>query len=177
MGTWDTGLYQNDLSADVKGDYISNLKAGKSDEEALQEILSEYREETEDIDCKYDFYLALADTLWGKGRLTEEIRTKALQMIEEDKVSERWQSECIRKERCKVLEKLKVKLEGEMPERKKVSVHKPYTLGWEVGDVYYFQIKEKIEGYEKYLGWYALFYVDKIYLKDWNVRGIGDEIA
>lgn len=112
MGTWDTGLYQNDLSADVKGDYISKLKAGKSDEEALQEILSEYREETEDIDCKYDFYLALADTLWEKGRLTDEIRTKALQMIEEDKVSERWQSESIRKERCKVLEKLKVKLGG-----------------------------------------------------------------
>lgn len=64
-----------------------------------------------------------------------------------------------------------------MPERKKVSVHKPYTLGWEVGDVYYFQIKDIIEGYEKYLGWYALFYVDKIYLDDWYVRGIGDEIA
>ena len=176
MGTWETGLYQNDVSADVKDDYIAKLKLGKSDEEALQEILSEYQEESRDIDCKYDFWLALADTLWKKGRLPEEIKMKALQMIEEDKVSERWQSERIRKERIKVLEKLKVKLEGEMPERKKVSVHKPYILGWEEGDVYFFQIKELIEGYEKYFGWYALFYVDKIYLDDWYVRGIKDEV-
>lgn len=177
MGTWDTGLYQNDLSLDVKDDYIMKLKQGKSDEEALREILSEYKEESEDIDCKHDYYLALADTMWKKGRLTEEIRIKALQMIEEDKVSERWQSEKIRKERIKVLDKLKLQFEGTMPERKKVSVHKPYVLGWEEGDVYYFQIQEEIKGYEKYLGWYALFYVDKIYLDDWNVRGIMDEVA
>ena len=74
------------------------MKSGKSDEVALQEILSEYKEESEDIDCKYDFFLALVDTLWKKGRLPEEIRAKALQMIDEDKVSERWQSERIRKE-------------------------------------------------------------------------------
>lgn len=177
MGTWEVGIYQNDVSADVRDDYIGKLKLGKSDEEALQEILAEYKEESEDYDCKYDFFLALADTLWKKGRLPEELRIKALHMIEEDKVSERWESEKIRKERSKVLDKLKVKLEGEMPERKKVSVHKPYVLGWEEGDVYFFQIKEKIEGYEKYLGWYALFYVDKIYLDDWYVRGIQDEIA
>ncbi|MBQ7065906.1 MAG: hypothetical protein IJN92_03720, partial [Lachnospiraceae bacterium] len=64
MGTWDTGIYQNDLGADVRDDYIAKLKAGKSDEEALQEILSEYKEESEDDDEKYDFYPALADTLW-----------------------------------------------------------------------------------------------------------------
>lgn len=28
MGTWEVGIYQNDLSADVKDDYISKLKAG-----------------------------------------------------------------------------------------------------------------------------------------------------
>lgn len=81
MGTWDTGLYQNDLSADVRDDYISKLKAGKSDEEALQEILSEYKEESEDYDEKYNFYLGLADTLWKKGRLTEELKNKALEIL------------------------------------------------------------------------------------------------
>ena len=38
MGTWEVGIYQNDLSADVKDDYISKLKAGKSDEQALAEM-------------------------------------------------------------------------------------------------------------------------------------------
>ena len=42
MGTWGVGIYQNDISADVKEDYIAKLKSGKSDEVALKEILSEY---------------------------------------------------------------------------------------------------------------------------------------
>lgn len=177
MGTWDTGLYQNDLSADVRADYISKLKAGKADEEALQEILQEYKEESEDDDEKYDFYLGLADTLWKKGRLTEELKAKALEILEEDKISDRWEGEKIRKERIKVLDKLKEQLESPMPERKKVPVHKPYKLGWEEGDVYCFQIKNQIDDYEEYQGWYALFYVDKIYTEDWVVKGIQDEMA
>ena len=52
MGTWEVGIYQNDLSADVKDDYISKLKAGKSDEQALAEMLDEYKEEADDIDCR-----------------------------------------------------------------------------------------------------------------------------
>ena len=55
MGTWGTGIYQNDLSADVKDDYISKLKAGKSDEQALAEMLDEYKEEADDIqDAEYE---------------------------------------------------------------------------------------------------------------------------
>ncbi|MCM1499472.1 MAG: hypothetical protein NC124_13475 [Clostridium sp.] len=177
MGTWGTGLYQNDTSADVKDDYISKLKAGKSDEEALAEILTEYKEEQEDIDCKYDFFLGLADVLWEKGRLTEEIKETALRFLEEDKEAERWDSKKSRKARIAVLDKLEKKLNSEMPPRKKVSIHKPYIMGWEKGDVYYFQIKESIAGYEQYIGWYALFYIDKIYLKDWYVRGVEDEVA
>lgn len=177
MGTWETGLYDNDISLDVRDDYIAKLKSGKTDDEALEEILSEYEEEAEDIDCKYDFYIALADTMWKKGRLTEKIKVKALEMIDEDKVSERWQSERIRKERVKKLDKIKEKINSPMPERKKISIHKPYVLGWEQGDVYTFTITEIIKGFEKYVGWHALFYVDEIYLKDWQVRGINDELA
>ena len=177
MGTWETGIYQNDLSMDVRDDYIGKLKAGKTDDEALKEILEEYAEDARDSDCKYDFYLALADTMWKKGRLTEEIKLKALELIEEDKVSERWEHEKIRKERTKNLDKLKEKISSPMPERKKISIHKPYVLGWEEGDVYTFTITEEIEGYEQYTGWHVIFYVDKIYTKDWYVHGIKDEVA
>lgn len=177
MGTWGIGIYQNDISEDVKNGYIEKLKSGKSDEEALQEILLEYRDEREDIDCKYDFFLGLADTLWKKGRLTEEIKTETLKIIEEDKISERWQSEKIRKRRGEILDKLKAELNSQMPARKRVAVHKPYVLWWEKGDVYTFQIKSKVEKYEEYTGWYVLFYVDKISKKDWIVKGIFDEVA
>ena len=182
MGTWDTGLYQNDLSADVRDDYISKLKAGKSDEDALQEILSEYKEESEDDDEKYDFYLGLADTLWKKGRLADKLKAKALEILEEDKISDRWEGEKIRKERIKVLDKLKEKLVSPMPERKKVPVLKPYYLGWEEGQVYYFKIEGPLnlvnyERLEKYVGSYILVYIDKIYTEDWFVKEVPDEVA
>ena len=68
-----------------------------------------------------------------------------------------------------------------MPERKRVPVHKPYKLGWEEGEVYCFQIKGNVHkhmtGYEEYIGWYALFYVDKVFTDDWYVRGVQDEMA
>ena len=177
MGTWETGLYDNDLSLDVRDDYIAKLKSGKTDEEALNEILEEYIEESVDDDEKYDFYIALADTMWKKGRMTEDVKKMALKMMEEDKLSDRWEDEKIRKERAKKLDKIKVKLESPMPARKKISIHKPYVLGWEEKDVYTFQISHVIEGYEKYIGWHVLFYVDSVFLEDWNVHGIKDEVA
>ena len=177
MGTWGTGIYQNDVSLDVKDAYMMKLKSGKSDEKALQEILEEMKIESEDDDCKYDFIFALADTLWKSGRLTEDIKNKALQMIEEDKLSGRWHPEKIRKNRVKILDNLKMKIESQMPMRKKISVHKPYSLGWNDGDVYYFQIKNKVENYEEYVDWYVLLYVDKIKKKDWIVKGVYDEVA
>lgn len=177
MGTWGTGLFQNDLSEDVRDDYIGKLKGGKSDEEALREILSEYKTSIWDFDEKYDFYIGLADTLWKKGRLTEEVKNKTLEIIEEEKISERWQSDKLKKERIKVLDKFKEKLLSPMPERKKVSIHKPYKIGLEEGGVYCFQIMNEIGGYEKYKGWYTLMYVDKIFTEDWIVREIQDEMA
>ena len=177
MGTWEVGIYQNELSADVKEDYISKLKAGKSDEQALAEMLDEYKEEADDIDCKCDLFIALAGIMWDKGRLTEEIKQRALAEIEEDKTAERWEGEKIRQKRCIELEKFKEKLESEMPPRKKVPVHRPYKAGWIEGGVYCFQITETIDGYEEYTGWYATFYVDKVYKEDWIVRGVWDEVA
>ena len=104
-----------------------------------------------------------------------------MELLEEDRVSERWENDRIRKDRGKVLDKLKSRLESPMPERKKISVHKPYKLGWSEGEVYCFQITGNDsfvqEYYKEYIGWHALFYIDRIYTKDWQVEGIQDEIA
>ena len=69
MGNWGTGLYSNDLGEDVKDEYLSKLKGGKSDEETLAEIFQFYKEEMEDDDDQYDVWFALADTMWKRGRL------------------------------------------------------------------------------------------------------------
>lgn len=174
MGAWGTGLYQNDLSADVKGDYLGKLKAGKTDEEALQEMMEEYRDDMEDIDCKYDFFLSLADTLWKMGRLTETVKLKAFEMMEEEKISGRWESEKLIKERNRILDKLKEELNSPMPERKKVSVHKPYITPLKEKGIYMFEISDVPEEYDEFRGWYMVIYVWGIYEGDFMVKNVLD---
>ena len=82
MGTWGAKLYQDDLALDIKEDYIEKLKSGKTNEEALKEILEMYEESIKDEEEGPIFWLVLADTMWKVGRLTKEVKEKAIQEIE-----------------------------------------------------------------------------------------------
>ena len=147
----------------------------------MSELLSEYHEEINDDDEVYDVFFALADVMWKKGRLTEEIKETALALIEKEEQFGRWEGEKLRKARRRNLDKLKEKLNSEMPPRKKIPVHKPYMTDLEVGNVYYFQIINNVKQCEEdvrpYEGWYALMYIDKIIKDDWQVRGVYDDVA
>ncbi len=176
MGSWGTGLYSNDMGDDVKDEYLSKLKAGKSDEEALTEMLECYKEEMADDDDKYDIWFALADTMWKKGRLTNEVKSKALALIKEERLFNRFEDEKSKKDRNKVLEKLEVQLKTEMPERKKVPVHQPFITKWKPREVYLYQIKNPPEGKEEYEGWWVVIYVSRLAEMELVVRGIVDMI-
>ena len=103
MGTWGTKIYQNDVSDDVKKDYKNKLRAGKSDEDALDEILDEYDYCIGDSDARYDFWFALADTMWILGRLTNQVKNKALELIDMENKEERWETEKERKARLQLM--------------------------------------------------------------------------
>ncbi len=182
MGAWGTKIYQNDTGSDVKDDYKNKLKAGKTEEETLKEILEEYEDYITDSDDRYDFWFALADTMWSFGRLTNPVKEKALELIELEGKEGRWETEKEQKARNLVLEELKHKLLSDMPAPKKISVYKPFVTTWKPGDVYVYKIKNppKDEAYnppkdyQKYIGWYITFYVHGIVEKDINLPGIPD---
>lgn len=69
------GIFQNDIFNDVKTDYKNKLKMGKSDEIALQEILSENSEFLDDDEDKFDFWSDL-------DRLTEKVRNITVGLID-----------------------------------------------------------------------------------------------
>lgn len=189
MGTWGTGIYQNDVAGDVKDYYIGSLKSGISDDEALQLLLYEFENEINDPDDSLDFFFALADTMWKKGRLTEEIKNKALNNIEVDLNSWKWETKTEHRQRAKKLEDLRKKLESPMPERKKLPIHKPYKMGLNENDLFYYHLPEKIEEwatysgegfaerYGDYAGKYIVIYVEEIIEEDWQVPTIPDEMA
>ena len=44
MGIWGYGLYQDDVTCDVKSDYLNWLRVGKTNEEATEWMLEYYED-------------------------------------------------------------------------------------------------------------------------------------
>lgn len=161
MGIWGTKLYENDLALDLKEEYIEKLKSGIENKEALEQIKQEYKEEIEDNDEETVFWMVLADTMWNLGKMTDEVKNKALQSIKKD--LKKWEQESENSKdivkREKELEKLKNKLNSEMPKEKKFRQQNPNKIKnkyiWNIGDIYAYQLKgekaKKLGLYGRYL--------------------------
>ena len=144
MGAWGANLYQDDVALDVKDEYKDNLRRGKTNEEAMQEIIDKYQELLEDEEDRGVFWLALADTQWNLGRLDEQVKKQALEIIELGIDLKRWESnEKLYNKRKEILEKLKEKLLSPQPEEKRMPKYRTYKCEWENGDVFAYQLKSE----------------------------------
>jgi len=159
MGAWGAKLYQDDVAQDVKEQYKELLKKGKSNEEATQQILNEYKLVLSDIDDGPVFWFALAETQWSLGRLLPEVKEQALAWINNGSDQARWEIENPKKapERKKILEDLQIKLNSPMPPMKKISQPKSYKCEWEIGDVYAYKLDNDYAREKGVYGRYFLF--------------------
>lgn len=115
MGTWGTGLYSDDLAADLRGDFRDLLGEGIPANVAIDRLLSEYAESLADPDEAPVFWLALADLA-------------------------RWESARDRARREAVLAKLRTQLLSPQPAAKRVPKTVTSANEWVVGDVIAFQL-------------------------------------
>ena len=160
MGAWGTGLYQDDDTCDIKEEYLTYLRIGMSNEEALEELMECNEELIEDEEIGPLFWLALADTQWKYGRLTNEVKEKALDVINSGKDLERWEEDKkIYEKRKKVLEDLKERLNAKQPEEKKIRKMTFTRPNWKVGDILLYQIQEEDLKDHKWYGKYVLLKV------------------
>lgn len=149
MGVFGVKIYEDDLALDVKEGYLDKLKKGIKDEVALKEIIKEYKDYINDIDDGPVFWIALANTMWKVGRLTEKVKKEALNAIDKNLI--KWKRETDEKEyklREKELLKFKDKINKEMPKIKiyaenkkklaKKNENKKYQ--WNIGDVYAYKL-------------------------------------
>ena len=144
MGAWGANLYQDDVALDIKDEYKDNLRRGKTNEEAMQEIIDKYQELLEDEEDRGVFWLALADTQWNLGRLDEQVKKQALEIIELGIDLKRWESnEKLYNKRKEILEKLKEKLLSPQPEEKRMPKYRTYKCEWKNGDVFAYQLKSE----------------------------------
>ena len=131
MGAWGTALYSNDTASDIRGDYVDLLRRGNSNEDALKKLMEK------DGDCigieeeEPLFWYALADTLWNYGRLTPEVKEKALYFLDHPEAElARWEDDGGKYVEAwmRTLEKLRTKLLSPQPPEKKVSKYRLYNV-------------------------------------------------
>ena len=121
MGTWGVELFQNDVALEVRDLYIKKLQVGKSNAEAFNEMLTELSDMVADPDDQIDFWFAIASLMYDYGRLTPDVKNKALDIINQKNDEERWDDND-KKKRNHVIESLKDKLITPQPDEVKIKV-------------------------------------------------------
>ncbi len=141
MGAWGTGLYQDDVTCDIKEEYLNRLRIGYTNIEATQEVIDHNMDSIEDVEDGPLFWFALADVQWKYGRLLPEVKEEALKYIQSGNDLERWKENKKQYEKRKqVLKELEVRLNSPQPPEKKLTKLTIHKATWEVGDVLLYQI-------------------------------------
>lgn len=120
MGTWGTAIFSDDLASDIRATYRELLEDQVPDGDATRTVIESYRDL--DADEEHLLWLALAAAQTQVGRLDDEVKTRALEVIDEGRGLELW-AEAGPKQLAKrkaVLIKLREQLVGPQPARKTV---------------------------------------------------------
>jgi len=179
MGVWGAGLYQDDVTCDVKEEYLNWLRIGKTNIEATLELIEEGTLDDEDDSSL--FWFALADTQWKYGRLLPEVKEQALKHIESGQNLKRWEENpSLYKKRKKVLEDLRQRLNSPQPPEKKVLklvLSKPI---WESGTILLYKI-HSVSKYDEELKnhkWFGKYVLLKVLgIIDIKVGGLPKEYS
>lgn len=148
MGSWGTGLYENDTSLDVKDSFEASYFDGESVQSITDRLIDDYV--YGDPKEELLFWLALADTQWKMGVLQPNVKEKALF----------WIDKLLRMEDCslkrKELEKLQMNLLSPQPPVKKKRKKSVNQNQWKVGDVFAYQLKSDLAKEKGLFGRYIL---------------------
>lgn len=141
-------LYASACAGEVRRRYIDLLKEGKASGEAVNILLDASATKLSDPQYSKEFWLALADTMWQYGRLTEQVRANALSVIADTRkalLTLRDTCPHIYATRTHLLEQLEEKLHTPQPDQKKVHIHNRFENSWAVGDVLACRLSQKAE--------------------------------
>lgn len=145
MGAWSTSINGNDTAEDLRCEYTVafwryNVDTAVSKIEAY--VRSEGIDESDSI-AWCDYVYSLADYMWRKGILTDEIKQKALTMIQTSFGLENWEEsgEKILRERKKVLDAFREKLLSPLPPKKKIKPNVHTDTIFTSGDIIAVQLQ------------------------------------
>ena len=191
MGTWSAGITGNDTALDMIEEYkvaFSYFDVSTGLQKLDQFVRSNFDESDEDEWCAY-FY-SLADFMWKNGILTDEIRDKAVQMVDSDFGMETWREAGSEKQRRKELAKFRERITSPQcaPKKIKISHIHPDDI-FEDGEVIAIQLKTSGKKYmpnypcdpipdEEFLSYDNKYVIiQKAYSKEQHFSGVMPELC
>ncbi len=147
MGAWSTKIFDDDGATDIRGEYKILLGYQVAPDEAWKRIYDDYYSKYQDSDDEDVFWLSVALLQWQYGILRDEVKRKAIAVIEEESYLARWKESGnkIYEKRKKTLEEMKEKLLYEVNPVKKLPKCPAYyreKTKFQIGDIYAYQDKE-----------------------------------
>ncbi len=136
MGTWGTGVFDNDLASDVRGEYQELLEDGTDDAAATQEVLRSFAHAVDDPDNSACFWTGLAATQMQLGRLNPVVRDRTVAVIDAGADLHMWDDPGLARKRKTALAKMRDQLLG--PQKAPVKVRPPRRVRCplQAGDVF-----------------------------------------
>jgi hypothetical protein len=114
MGTSSTALFDDDVAADVRDQFLDLLRSGMSAEAANEILANQWASAIDDEDDGPVYWLALAATQWKYGCLERNVMEQALEVISTGAGLRRWEGAAAKRRKL-VLEKLKQTLQSPQP--------------------------------------------------------------
>lgn len=136
MGTWGSAIFSDDVACDVRVSYRELLEDGIESSKATHLLLEQFADLLDDQDDSPVFWLALAATQWKLGRLEDEVKKRAIEVIDVGLGLDRWEEAgpSALEARKKALSKLRDQLTSPQPMPKKVRKPWRYQTEMSIGD-------------------------------------------
>ena len=151
MGAWGVGITSNDAAQDLKKDYQAAFSY--YDVETALTKIDEYVRadgyDESDASDWCDYYYSLANFMWKRGILTDEVRDTAVNMMDTGFGLEIWadEGEKTLNKRKQALAEFKEMLLSPQPAKKKIKVDLHLNSVFDIGDYVAFQLKTKDKSY------------------------------
>ena len=153
MGAWSAGINGNDTAQDLWSEYTAAFwyyDVPTALDKIEGYVRTMFDETDEDEWCCYVY--SLADFMWKKGILTEEVRDRAVGMIDSGFGLDAWREagEKTLQKRQKALQELRTELLSPLPPKKRIKPDVHTSDYYEIGDVFAVQFQTKDKPFVKH---------------------------
>ncbi len=150
MGTWGIGLTDDDLTADIVGDFMDRFNKGENPADIRRALEKSYEHTIGDSDEGHMFWFALAKAQWDIGALDADILKKVRHIIESETDAKVWlelgATNAVVTKRKVALQKFLSKIEVPNEKPKKVKKIRLKDAHYEAGDVITFKTPDDYFG-------------------------------